>query len=115
VKQNNNLNLEDAMSTLSVTDRLKRETDRLQRRMDRQVGTVINGHKVTVGALRKAFDLVCDPKDWKEPIHAVIPRKRWEITREAIIFFTATEPWIVSDLGNLLVIHAIGYRRGPAW
>jgi len=100
-----NLNLEGAMLS---------ESDRAQRDMDRQIGAIVNGRKVTVGALRQAFNAVCDPADWKEPIHAVIARKRWELTREAIVFFTATVPWVVSDLGDLLVIHAVGYRRGPA-
>jgi len=71
-------------------------------------------YEARVPLMKKAFEKVQNPHDWKEPIEAWIPEEEWDITRDAVIFYTATTPCIVSWLGSLILIRADGYRRGPA-
>jgi len=63
--------------------------------------------------LVEAFDMVCDPDDWKGPINARITRDRVRITRAAIEFFTATRAEFEFGLWDVAV-KSIGYRMGPA-
>ena len=64
--------------------------------------------------LRKAFDRVCDKKDWKKPVNAWIPKKDFNLVNDAIIFMTSTPAEIVAKKGSKVKIHADGYRAGPA-
>ncbi len=63
----------------------------------------------------KLFDRVCDPKDWRASINAVIDASEFDDVADAISHFTATYPEIVQHLPEGKVrIHAAGYRMGPA-
>jgi hypothetical protein len=84
-------------------------------------------------AYQKAFDLVCNPKDWREPIDRILdPRAAAKalgienpgtaaatsgatrVIREAVIFFTAIVPEFTWEGSGLLRVTASGYRAGPA-
>ena len=64
--------------------------------------------------MKRAFDLVKNPIDWKAPIHAVIEEDERYTVSSAIIFYTATVP-VFEDIGEgKLQVIADGYRNGPA-
>jgi len=71
-----------------------------------------------VAELRDVFDRVCDPVNWKNPIRKWIWEEDFEITREAIMFFTATAPTIKKreprPHSRMVYIEAPGYYAGPA-
>jgi hypothetical protein len=65
--------------------------------------------------LKNAFDKVCDPGDWKAPIHARVMRKDIDVTLAAIAFFTGTSGGVTDVAGRPDVyIESDGYRNGPA-
>ena len=66
--------------------------------------------------LAAAFDRVRNPRDWKAPIHAVIPATERPVVEEAVLWFTNTAPVFVASPGerDQLVVTAPGYRLGPA-
>lgn len=69
----------------------------------------------TYGELKKAFDAVCDPTDWKAPIMAAMPGEAVNIVVAAIEFFTATNPKVGVAVGTMrYVVTSEGYRAGPA-
>ncbi|MFA5999396.1 MAG: hypothetical protein WC783_00245 [Candidatus Paceibacterota bacterium] len=88
----------------------------------------IDGKDVTRGDLLKAFNKVCDPKDWKAQISAWVNVEDIPITLAAIEFFTATKgsydenldfvnyvQGITTDkMVRMHLIKADGYRLGPA-
>ena len=60
------------------------------------------------------FRLVADPKDWKAPIDAKVPKNLdLNALQDAIVHFTATEPTFVTS-GDYVQVKAAGYRAGPA-
>ena len=74
-----------------------------------------DGRLYDVSDLRKAFDKVCDPKDWKAPIAATCRGEHLLLIREAIRFMTATEPKVELDTRNMrYLVTSKGYRAGPA-
>mgnify|MGYP001240640120 CR=1 FL=1 len=68
---------------------------------------------ITRGDLEAAFNKVCDPADWKAPIHAFVTANELDITVKAIDFFTACAPVFYAKDGGY-VIGCEGYRNGPA-
>jgi hypothetical protein len=70
----------------------------------------------TFAALHDAFELVRNPKDWKAPVNGLILEGLADVVYHAIVFFTATEPIFLRPPRdpNLLLVHADGYRAGPA-
>ena len=80
--------------------------------------TMVNGY--TVNELRKAFDMVANPDDWKDVIDAWIEPEDWGMVATAIEFMTASEPWIAEQKDDkesgvtILRIQGRGYRNGPA-
>lgn len=65
--------------------------------------------------LASAFDRVCNPRDWKAPIQAVIPAELMPVVEQAVLWFTGTAPVFESLAGepDRLVVRAPGYGRGP--
>ena len=63
--------------------------------------------------LEDAFDFVCNRDDWRAPIDAVIPSEKEQVVREAIVYFTGTEPTFRHYAKSLLSCTAVGYRNGP--
>jgi hypothetical protein len=78
--------------------------------------TPVPGSEYNYGELLDAFEAVCDPVDWRGPITAYhVPADQWPVIREAVIFFTATEPTRWLDVGERTMrVMATGYRAGPA-
>lgn len=65
--------------------------------------------------LRRTFNEICDPYDWKAPIIKEIAFKQVKIAAAAIIYFTATEPKVSYNIETgTFIISSIGYRLGPA-
>jgi len=71
--------------------------------------------------LKKCFDVMADPNDWKAPICAMISPEAWSsaagIIAESIEFFTATKAscsMVETAYGYRVVVEADGYRNGPA-
>lgn len=49
--------------------------------------------------MKAAFDRVCDPRNWKNPINAIIQNISLDLVHDAVIHFTGSVP-VVDDLGN---------------
>lgn len=89
----------------------------------RRTGTVSPGYMedaimkgpYTVAELRKAFEAVQDPDDWRAEIDAWIDHEDYNVTNAAITFFTGAEIDAVTQVTPIkgMGIHAVGYRNGP--
>jgi hypothetical protein len=65
--------------------------------------------------LEAVFNKLCDPHDWKAPIDCTCRPEDVNLVREAVVYFTATEPAFSTIEGaNVLQVRALGYRQGPA-
>lgn len=70
---------------------------------------------MTYRELLRTFEAVQEPGDWKAPIDILIDERHAEAVRQAVIFFTATEPKIVQVAATGIArVTAEGYRMGPA-
>jgi hypothetical protein len=68
-----------------------------------------------VSDLRKIFEKLADPQDWKGPIAATMPGEAVMGACAAIEYFTATVPWVRLDTRTMTyVVTSEGYRMGPA-
>lgn len=66
---------------------------------------------------RLAFDQVCNPADWRGPIHAVVPWEVASIYLQAVEFFTGVQPMCERkyvDNRFIAELTCKGYRNGPA-
>jgi hypothetical protein len=73
------------------------------------------GYKVS--EIRKVFDAMADPDDWRAPIEAWIDHKLFGIAAVATEFFTCTELKVIGGpepLTGRILVQADGYRNGPA-
>lgn len=70
----------------------------------------------TAAVRRTAINLGEDPAErhWKDAILANVEVEEIDVTREAIVFFTATVPTTTKDLQGRITLAAAGYRAGPA-
>ena len=66
--------------------------------------------------LASAFDRVMNPRDWKAPIHSVIPAEERHLVEKAIHWFTNSHPEFEAAPGasDQLMVKAPGYRSGSA-
>ena len=66
--------------------------------------------------LKAAFDRVCDSRDWKNPISAIVNAEDKALISDAIEFFTATKAEFRDVVNNdaKLFVQSVGYRMGPA-
>ena len=62
--------------------------------------------------LKEAFERVCDPRDWRAPIRAVIPAVERLLVEKAVRWYAETEPRfeVVPGDRTLLTVVAPGYR-----
>lgn len=68
-----------------------------------------------ISELRAAFEEISDPEDYKGPIDAVIPASKFDLYKNAVIFFTATDFHMVRPVDSERVrVMSVGYRVGPA-
>ena len=69
----------------------------------------------TVEQMKKAFDAVANPNDWKAPIAASMTGESVNVVVAAIKFYTATVPEVTLDVATMRYhVHSDGYRNGPA-
>jgi hypothetical protein len=69
----------------------------------------------TLEQLRRVFDAVADPKDWRAPIAATMSGEVVLAACAAIEFFTATTPRVSLDTRTMTyLVESEGYRAGPA-
>ena len=70
----------------------------------------------TQSELRRAFDRVADPDDWRAPIawQGKLTYEELETIDAAIAFYTACEARLERTHDGLWRITAAGYRMGPA-
>ena len=59
--------------------------------------------------LKEAFAKVKNKKNWKGVINAKVDRANFNITFEAVAFFTGSQLEIVEVLGDKYKVHAAGY------
>ncbi|GEM_PF-2845850 len=85
------------------------------RALEAEANQEYRGH--TIANMRKAFDLLADPDDWRAPIDAWIDHRAYGLAAAAVEFFTCTELQIIGGpqpLTGRILVHADGYRMGPA-
>ena len=71
----------------------------------------------TVADLRKTFNALTDPKDWKGPICAWIPASLFGEASAAVEFFAAASLKITGGpqlLTGRILVESDGYQMGPA-
>ena len=69
----------------------------------------------TIAALRRTFDAICDPDDWRAPIAVWVQGEAVQQVVAAIAFFTATTAQVTCDTQTMRYgITSVGYRHGPA-
>jgi hypothetical protein len=59
--------------------------------------------------LRSYFDMVCNKKDWKDPINSTCKKEHIENVRSAIIFFTGSSPTFTHIRDDMYKVEAKGY------
>ena len=65
--------------------------------------------------LRKVFDIVCDPDDWRAPIAVWVSGEAVLPVVAAIEFMTATHPSVSLNIERMrYLVTSEGYRNGPA-
>lgn len=67
--------------------------------------------------LQQAFDQICDPEDWKGPIHAMVPWDAANVYMQAVQHMTATSctcELVTRDGIAYALLKSVGYRAGPA-
>jgi len=72
---------------------------------------------IEIETLSRAFDRVKNAEHWKNPIDAVIRCSELEITKVAVLHFTATELRVVESYASApprYRVRAVGYRAGLA-
>jgi len=86
-----------------------------QERIEAEAHQEYKGYKVA--DIRRVFDAISDPEDWRAPISRWIPCDMVGIARVAVEFFTCTELKVVAGpqvLTGYVLVQADGYRMGPA-
>jgi len=64
--------------------------------------------------LKKAFDAVSDPEDWRGPIYARVPGEAVMACVAAVEFYTGTTPTVSLNMITMrYAIESEGYRAGP--
>lgn len=80
--------------------------------MDEILVDFYQGQPITRADFRKAFDLVCDKANWKNPIAAEVvleDDRAAYILKQAVIFFTASIPEFFNIGPNRFRVVAAGY------
>ena len=81
------------------------------------------GERFTLKQLEDAFNLVCNPNDWRDTINKTIlvdDEETIERITDAVIFYTSTAATVrrIKDIRNpkkiRVNVKATGYRMGPA-
>lgn len=71
----------------------------------------VDGHMYTVADLRRVFDRVCDPNDWKAHWGAWVPWQLVGLVRAAVNWYHGDTPRIVAKDGRgRLLMTGRGYQ-----
>lgn len=75
-------------------------------------GAMVNGKPVTIAELRRAFDKVCNPHNWKAPWAAAVPHQLVSLVVEAVKFFHADAPTLagIERLTGRVLMEGKGYQ-----
>ena len=92
-------------------DTFIQEINRIEDEMNQQIAS---RHGFTRGQLKEAFEKVQNKEDWKDEVMGYCSAKDKILIREAVVFFTATEPRFTKIGRNSWRVYAPGYRLGPA-
>lgn len=76
--------------------------------------SILGANPFTREQMQTAFGKVCNPKDWKASINAVIDEADRDLVQRAISYMTATDCSFSPAKPGKLRVRSIGYRRGPA-
>lgn len=86
---------------------------------DSMIVACIDGKDITHGQMKEAFEMVCDPENWKNPIDARIENPgahKREVIKDAIMYFTGTTAYfrrvLESSGKDTFHITAKGYYIG---
>lgn len=63
--------------------------------------------------MRFAFDQICDKKDWRGPIEAVVPFTHAATYLDAIVFMTGADVHSERLPTGDYLLKSVGYRMGP--
>jgi hypothetical protein len=61
---------------------------------------IITSYQYEQGRLKSLFDQICDEKNWKNPIHCVIPSRAFNDYNEACVHFTGAGLTLKGDFDN---------------
>jgi hypothetical protein len=89
-------------------------TETQQAERDMKTVRVVNNLD-EIALFKAAFDLICDPDDWKEPIDCIVPISSAGFFASAIKSMTATEVFVKEDKSvpeGMIHLTSIGYRAG---
>ena len=80
-------------------------------RAEYEANTVVTEEGETIATLRKVFDRVCNPTDWKEPWGAKVPHELVGVVMRAVEFFHADRPELVGieELTGRVIMTGRGY------
>jgi hypothetical protein len=69
---------------------------------------VITSYQYEQGRLKSLFDQICDEKNWKNPIHCMIPKHSFNDYNEACVHFTGAG-LIPKGYGEMIECTSPGY------
>ena len=70
---------------------------------------IISSYQYEQGRLKSLFDQICDEKNWKNPIHCVIPSRAFNDYNEACVHFTGAGLTIKSPSSDMVECTSPGY------
>jgi len=68
--------------------------EKIQAEDSKRVVATLNGHDFTIAELKRVFDCVADPTDWRKPWSAWVPFQAVGLVREAVRWFHGDFPKI---------------------
>jgi len=76
------------------------------------VAARIDGHNYSIADLRKVFDAVCNPEDWKAPWAAFVPHQIVPVVMASVEFFHADRPTVggIQPLTGKVSMMGKGYQ-----
>ena len=70
---------------------------------------IVTSYQYEQTKLKSLFDQICDEKDWKNPIHCVIPKKAFNDYNETCVHFTGAGLTPKEPFGEMIECASPGY------
>lgn len=86
---------------MNATDIIQQEREASAEFEAETIAAHVDGRDVTIAELRKTFDAVCDPTDWKAPWAAFVPAQIVGLVTAAVEFFHADRPVVDAPVEKL--------------